>query len=151
MPRYDLKVNGRTHEVDVEPDMPLLWILRDRLGLTGVKYGCGIAECGACTVLVDGEPQRACALVAADVQGREVTTIEGLGDHPVQDAWIEEEVTQCGFCQPGQILTAAALLEANPRPDDAAIDAAMSDNLCRCGTYQRIRKAIHRAAGRSKS
>ena len=146
-----LTVNGKTFEVDVEPDMPLLWVLRDELGLTGTKYGCGIARCGACTVHVDGMPVRSCQLAAADVDG-EITTIEGLGApavlHAVQAAWIEHQVAQCGYCQSGQIMAAAAFLETNPDPSDSDIDAAMSANLCRCGTYPRIREAVKAAAGK---
>ena len=146
-----LTVNGMTFEVDVEPDMPLLWVLRDELGLTGTKYGCGIARCGACTVHVDGMPVRSCQLAAADVDG-EITTIEGLGApdalHAVQAAWIEHQVAQCGYCQSGQIMAAAAFLETNPDPSDSDIDAAMSANLCRCGTYPRIREAVKAAAGK---
>jgi isoquinoline 1-oxidoreductase subunit alpha len=144
-----LTVNGETHDVSVPEDMPLLWVLRDVLGLTGTKYGCGIAQCGACTVLVDGQPLRSCVRPAAAVAGKAVTTIEGLsahGDHPVQRAWAEVDVVQCGYCQSGQILAAAALLRAKPRPTDDDIDAALSGNLCRCGTYQRIRAAVHRAS-----
>ncbi len=144
-----LRVNGQDHDVDVPEDMPLLWVLRDVLGLTGTKYGCGIAQCGACTVLVDGQPMRSCVRPAAAVAGRAVTTIEGLsprGDHPVQRAWTELDVVQCGYCQSGQILAAVALLRAKPKPSDADIDAALSGNICRCGTYQRIRGAVHRAA-----
>lgn len=143
-----LRVNGAVHELDVAPDKPLLWILRDDLGLKGTKYGCGVAECGTCTVLLDDEAVRSCSMVAADVGDAEITTIEGLGgDHPLQRAWIEDEVPQCGFCQPGQILQAEALLRATPRPSDADIDDAMSDSLCRCGTYQRIKRAIRKTAG----
>jgi isoquinoline 1-oxidoreductase subunit alpha len=144
-----LLVNGAEHEVFVPEDMPLLWVLRDVLGLTGTKYGCGMALCGACTVLVDGQPMRSCVRPAAAVAGRAVTTIEGLstrGDHPVQRAWTEIDVVQCGYCQSGQIMAAVALLRAKPKPTDADIDAALSGNLCRCGTYQRIRSAVHRAA-----
>jgi len=144
-----LLVNGTEHEVFVPEDMPLLWVLRDVLGLTGTKYGCGMAQCGACTVLVDGQPMRSCVRPAAAVAGRAVTTIEGLsahGDHPVQRAWTEIDVVQCGYCQSGQIMAAVALLRAKPKPSDADIDAALSGNLCRCGTYQRIRSAVHRAA-----
>jgi isoquinoline 1-oxidoreductase subunit alpha len=147
MPEYSLKINGRTHKVSVDADKPLLWILRDDLDLTGTKFGCGVAECGSCTVLLDGQPVRSCSLTAADAENAELTTIEGLRDHPVQKAWLDVDVAQCGFCQPGQILTAAALLAAKPKPTDTDIDQAMSDNICRCGTYQRIRKAIHKAAG----
>ena len=144
-----LSVNGKEHDVSVSDDMPLLWVLRDVLGLTGTKFGCGMAQCGACTVLVDGQPVRSCVRPAAAVAGRSVTTIEGLslnGDHPVQRAWAEVDVVQCGYCQSGQILAAVALLKAKPQPSDADIDAALSGNLCRCGTYQRIRSAVHRAA-----
>ena len=143
-------LNGAAIEVDAPQDMPLLWVLRDQLGLTGTKYGCGMALCGACTLHVDGVATRCCVLPVGAVAGRLVTTIEGLGTegslHPVQQAWIDEQVPQCGYCQPGMIMATAALLRANPRPDDAAIDASIT-NICRCGTYPRIRKAIHRAAG----
>jgi isoquinoline 1-oxidoreductase subunit alpha len=148
-----LRVNGVEHEVSATPDMPLLWVLRDLLGLTGTKYGCGIAECGACLVHVDGRPRRACRTTAASVAGRSVTTIEGLsrdGSHPVQRAWAELDVVQCGYCQSGQIMAAAALIEQTPQPTDAEIDAAMDGQLCRCGTYQRIRAAVHRAAELSR-
>jgi isoquinoline 1-oxidoreductase alpha subunit len=144
-----LTVNGKIHDVAISEDMPLLWALRDVLGLTGTKFGCGMAQCGACTVLVDGEPVRSCVRPAASVAGKSVTTIEGLslaGDHPVQKAWAELDVVQCGFCQSGQILAAVALLKAKPQPTDGDIDAALSGNICRCGTYQRIRGAVHRAA-----
>lgn len=149
MPRVTLKINGKEHTLDVPTDMPLLWILRDKLNLTGTKYSCGIGECGTCTVLVDGRPVRSCLRTADRIGDREITTIEGLSadaSHPVQRAWHEEDVPQCGYCQGGQILAAVALLDKNPQPDDAAIDKAMSRNLCRCGTYVRIRKAIKRAA-----
>ncbi len=149
MPPFTLRVNGTTRRVDVEPDTPLLWVLRDHLGLTGTKYGCGIAECGACTVHLDGEAEFSCQLSVARAAGREITTIEGLSEdlsHPVQQAWIAEDVPQCGYCQSGQIMTAAALLGQNPAPGDDEIDRAMSAVLCRCGTYQRIRQAVHRAA-----
>ena len=146
----DIKVNGTVHKVDAAPDTPLLWVLRDNLGLTGTKYGCGIAQCGACTVHIDGQPQRSCVIPLSAVgAAASVVTIEGLSkdkSHKVQQAWIAEQVPQCGFCQSGQILTAVALLEKTPKPTDAQIDQAMT-NICRCGTYQRIRKAIHRAAG----
>ena len=145
-----LVVNGTEHEVDVEPDMPLLWVLRDELKITGPKYGCGIAQCGACTVHVDGMAVRSCQLAAGDLDGGEVTTIEGLGQPDslsvVQEAWVEHQVAQCGYCQSGQIMQAAALLDLNSEPTDDDIDAAMSGNLCRCGTYPRIRAAVHTAA-----
>ena len=145
----NLTVNGISHEVDVEDDMPLLWVLRDELGVTGVKYGCGVAQCGACTVHVDGQAGRSCQLRISDLEG-EVTTIEGLGTpdamHAVQAAWAEQQVAQCGYCQSGQIMQAAALLELNDDPSDAEIDAVMSGNLCRCGTYPRIRAAVKTAA-----
>jgi isoquinoline 1-oxidoreductase alpha subunit len=145
----ELSVNGEPRRLEADPEMPLLWALRDILGLTGTKYGCGIAQCGACTVHVDGEPARACVVTLASVAGRQVTTIEGLhpeGRHPVQLAWIEAQVPQCGYCQSGQIMSAAALLRKTPNPTDTEIDAAMAGNLCRCCTYQRIRAAIRRAA-----
>jgi len=144
-----LNVNGKDREVSAPADMPLLWVLRDLLGLTGTKYGCGMAQCGACTVHLDGEAVRSCVLPVSEVKNRAVTTIEGLGAaglHPVQRAWIEADVVQCGYCQPGQIMAAAALLKIVPRPTDADIDAALSASLCRCGTYQRIREAVHLAA-----
>jgi len=144
-----LTINGVTHAVDVEPETPLLWVLRDNIGLTGTKFGCGIAQCGVCTVHIDGQPVRSCTTPAAAAVGRQVTTIEGLspdGSHPVQRAWVEHTVPQCGYCQSGQIMAAAALLARTPNPTDQDIDTAMLGQLCRCGTYQRIRKAIHRAA-----
>lgn len=144
-----ITVNGRRHELDIDPGMPLLWALRDSLALTGTKYGCGIAVCGACIVHVDGDTVRACVTPASAVAGKSITTIEGLSadsSHPVQRAWIEHDVPQCGFCQSGQIMQAAALLAKNPNPSDADIDQAMNGVLCRCGTYQRIRSAIKRAA-----
>jgi isoquinoline 1-oxidoreductase alpha subunit len=147
-----LRVNGQDHDVDVPEDMPLLWVLRDVLGLTGTKFGCGMAQCGACTVHVGDGPARSCVLPISAVGDRAVTTIEGLsanGLHPVQQAWIDEDVVQCGYCQPGQVMAAAALLKAKARPTDADIDSALSANLCRCGTYQRIRAAVHRAAGQT--
>ena len=146
----ELRVNGVVHRLDVTPEMPLLWVLRDVLGLTGTKFGCGIGQCGACTVHLDGAPVRSCQVTAGSAAGRAVTTIEGLaapGTHPVQEAWIAEQVPQCGYCQSGQIMSAAALLARVSRPTDAEIDAALSGNLCRCGTYQRIRRAVRRAAG----
>jgi aerobic-type carbon monoxide dehydrogenase small subunit (CoxS/CutS family) len=144
-----LTVNGQSQEVDVAGDTPLLWVLRDTLGLTGTKYGCGQALCGACTVHVDGAPMRSCITPVESVAGKSITTIEGLSpdrSHPVQRAWIELDVPQCGYCQSGQIMSAVALLNGNRSPSDADIDSAMAGNLCRCGTYSRIRKAIHRAA-----
>ena len=149
MSMISLKVNGSVFEVDVAEDTPLLWVLRDTLGLTGTKYGCGKGLCGSCTVHADGKAIRSCSTPVSDVGDREITTIEGLsedGTHPVQQAWVAENVPQCGYCQPGQIMTAAALLEKEPKPDDAAIDRAMAGNICRCGTYQRIRSAVHRAS-----
>ncbi|WP_375743396.1 (2Fe-2S)-binding protein [Corallococcus interemptor] len=150
MPAHSFLLNGQPVSVDSPADLPLLWVLRDVLGVTGPKYGCGVGVCGACTSHLDGEAFRPCLHPVGDVAGREVKTIEGLADafglHPVQEAWIAEDVAQCGFCQPGQIMAAVALLRSNPQPTDADIDAAMSDNVCRCGTYVRIRAAIHRAA-----
>jgi isoquinoline 1-oxidoreductase alpha subunit len=149
MSAVTLKINGQSYTVDIAPDMPLLWALRDKLDLVGTKYSCGIGICGSCTVLVNGLPMRSCTMPAASVAGAEITTIEGLdpeGMHPVQVAWDEEDVPQCGYCQAGQVLTAAALLERNPNPTDEDIDAAMAGVLCRCGTYPRIRKAIRRVA-----
>jgi isoquinoline 1-oxidoreductase alpha subunit len=148
----ELNVNGRTHRVDAEPDTPLLWVIREQIGLTGTKYGCGVAQCGACTVHMDGEPVRSCAIPASAAKGKRIVTIEGLSrdsSHPVQKAWIALDVPQCGFCQSGQIMTAVALLRKNPQPTDRDIDETMT-NLCRCGTYQRIRAAIHLAAGTGK-
>ena len=148
-----LNVNGAVREVDAPPDMPLLWVLRERLGFTGVKYGCGVAECGACTVHVDGKAVRSCVLPVSAVGASKITTIEGLsadGSHPVQQAWTEVDVVQCGYCQSGQIMAAVALLADKPDPTDADIDAAMAGNICRCGTYQRIREAVHQAAARMR-
>lgn len=145
-----LTINGEPRTVDADADMPLLWLLRDVLALTGTKYGCGVGQCGACTVHLDGAAVRSCQTPVSAAAGKSVTTIEGLsptGDHPLQRAWIKEQVSQCGYCQPGQIMSAAALLERKPKPTDADIDEAMSGNLCRCGTYQRVRHAIHTAAG----
>jgi isoquinoline 1-oxidoreductase subunit alpha len=149
MPTYSVSINGQTRRVDVEPETPLLWVLRDSLDLTGTKYGCGLGVCGACTVHIDGEAARSCTVPVSTVGARRVTTIEGLspdGSHPVQRAWLAEDVAQCGYCQPGQIMQAAALLAKTPKPTDADIDAGMRDNICRCGTYQRVRRAILRAA-----
>jgi isoquinoline 1-oxidoreductase alpha subunit len=143
-----LDVNGKAINVKAAPDTPLLWVLRDELGLTGTKYGCGIAQCGACTVLADGQPIRSCSTPIAALATAKITTIEGLGgNHPLQVAWVKNDVPQCGYCQSGQLMSAAALLAAKPKPSDAEIDAAMSGNICRCGTYQRIHAAIKEAAG----
>ena len=149
MPSFDLQVNGQLYTVEAEAQMPLLWALRDLIGLTGTKFSCGMGLCGSCTVLIDGEPTRSCVTPLSSLAGKAITTIEGLspdGSHPLQKAWVDEHVSQCGYCQPGQIMNAVALLEKNPNPSDADIDTAMSGNLCRCGTYQRIRKAIHSVA-----
>ena len=150
MPQVSFTLNGKAVAVDASPETPLLWVLRDSLGLAGTKYSCGIAQCGACTVHLDREPVRSCVIPLSAVQGKQVLTIEGLsadGSHPVQQAWLAEQVPQCGYCQSGQIMSAVALLARKPKPTDDEIDAAMAGNLCRCGTYQRIRRAIHRAAG----
>ena len=146
-----LHINGQTHELDVDPNTPLLWVIREQAGLTGTKFGCGIAQCGACTVHLDGRPVRSCVTPVQAAANQQITTIEGIGRgetglHPVQQAWIDEQVPQCGYCQSGQIMAAVALLEDNPAPDDDDIDAAMSGNICRCGTYSRIRRGIKRAA-----
>jgi isoquinoline 1-oxidoreductase alpha subunit len=149
MAAFTLNVNGSAHTIDVAPDTPLLWAIRDNIGLTGTKFGCGMALCGACTVHLDGQPTRSCVTPVSAVGTKKVTTIEGLspeGNHPVQQAWIAEDVPQCGYCQSGQIMSATALLVKTPHPTDADIDAAMSGNICRCGTYQRIRAAPPRAA-----
>ncbi|HTB97949.1 MAG TPA: (2Fe-2S)-binding protein [Terracidiphilus sp.] len=149
MPQFNLDINGRLHPVDADGDMPLLWVLRDLLHYTGTKYGCGIGMCGACTVHLNGQAVRACLTDVASAAGQKILTIEGLGQnglHPVQKAWIAEQVPQCGYCQSGQIMSAAALLAAHPEPSDGEIDDAMAGNICRCATYVRIRKAIHRAA-----
>ena len=147
--KLTLNVNNATHIVDVDPETPLLWVLRDNIGLTGTKYGCGIAQCGACTIHMDGQASKACGVTVASAVGTKITTIEGLSNdrsHPVQRAWIEHTVPQCGYCQSGQIMAAAAFLKNNPQPSDAQIDDAMAGNLCRCGTYVSIRAAIHAAA-----
>lgn len=144
-----LTINNQSYEVDASPEMPLLWVIRDLVGLTGTKFGCGIAQCGACTVHVDGSPVRSCSYPVSAAAGKKITTIEGISEkigEAVQKAWIELQVPQCGYCQSGQIMSATALLKSKPKPTDADIDAAMQGNLCRCGTYQRIRSAIHRAA-----
>ncbi|KAA9037201.1 (2Fe-2S)-binding protein [Ginsengibacter hankyongi] len=149
MPEYTLNVNNKNYKVDVDQQMPLLWVIRDFVGLKGTKFGCGISQCGACTIHLDGTPVRACRLPVTAAAGKKITTIEGISeniDHAVQKAWIEMQVPQCGYCQSGQIMSAVALLKNKPKPTDADIDAAMRGNLCRCGTYQRIRSAIHRAA-----
>jgi isoquinoline 1-oxidoreductase alpha subunit len=148
-----ITVNGTQHQLDIEPDTPLLWALRDVVGLTGTKYGCGIAQCGACTVHIDGQPMRSCSVPIESVDGATITTIEGLspdGKHPVQQAWIAEDVPQCGYCQSGQIMAVAAFLKDHPSPTDADIDANIT-NICRCGTYERMRRAIHRAADQMKA
>ena len=154
MSAFQLNVNGKWYAVDVDGNMPLLWALRDILGLKGTKFGCGVAQCGACTVHLDGAPRRSCVTPVSAAEGKKITTIEGLsagGDHPVQRAWAELDVVQCGYCQSGQIMSAAALLAAKPKPTDADIDAALTGNICRCGTYQRIRAAVHRAAELAKA
>ena len=150
MAEFDLKINGKSHSIDVDPQTPLLWVLRDNLNLVGTKYGCGIAQCGACTVHFNGSAVRSCQLPVSSAAGNEITTIEGLsenGDHPVQKAWLEVDVPQCGYCQAGQIMSASALLKKNPNPSDSEIENAMNGNICRCGTYTRIKKAIKKASG----
>jgi isoquinoline 1-oxidoreductase alpha subunit len=149
MPTFTLKINNETHTVEADGDTPILWILRDNIGYVGTKYGCGVGQCGSCTVHLDGTAVRSCLLQVSQVQGKEITTIEGLskeGDHPVQRAWLEHDVPQCGYCQAGQIMTASALLKSNPNPSDKDIDAAMNGNICRCGTYVRIKEAIKTAS-----
>jgi isoquinoline 1-oxidoreductase alpha subunit len=152
MAQFKLQINGRSYQADVEPDTPLLWVLRDHLGLVGTKYGCGIAQCGACTVHLNGEATRACVLPVSAIGTSKITTIEGLsakGNHPVQLAWNEVDVAQCGYCQAGQIMAAAALLKKNPKPSTEEIDNAMTSNICRCGTYHRIREAVQLAVNKS--
>lgn len=149
MASFNLKINGQTRQVDVDPSTPILWVLRDHLNLVGTKYGCGIAACGSCTIHLDGQATRSCIIPVSQIGDQEVITIEGLseeGDHPVQQAWLEHDVPQCGYCQAGQIMTAAALLKDNPDPSDQEIDSAMNGNICRCGTYTRIKKAVKTAA-----
>lgn len=149
MAKYNLKINGKARQVDVDPNTPVLWVLRDSLNMVGTKFGCGMAQCGACTVHVDGNAVRSCVLPVSAIGKQEITTIEGLsekGDHPVQKAWLEHDVAQCGYCQTGQIMTATALLKSNPKPTDEEIDTAMSGNICRCGTYLRIKEAIKTAS-----
>ena len=149
MAEYTITVNGQKKTVDVLPDTPLLWVLRDSLGLTATKFGCGVSDCGACTVLIDGKAKRSCQIAVSDLEAKKVTTLEGLstdGSHPVQKAWLEEDVPQCGYCQSGQIMSAVSLLRSKPNPTDAEIDTAMDGNICRCGTYERVKKAIRRAA-----
>jgi len=154
MANYTLKINGKTEEIEVDGSTPMLWVLRDHLKLVGTKFGCGIAQCGACTIHLGDNAVRSCQLTVSSVGDQEITTIEGLsenGDHPVQQAWLDVDVPQCGYCQAGQIMTASAFLKSNPNPSDDEIEAAMNGNLCRCGTYKRIRKAIHVAATASRS
>jgi len=149
MADFNLKINKKTYRVNVDPDTPMLWVLRDHLNLVGTKFGCGVAQCGACTIHLNGEAVRSCITFVSEVGDKEITTIEGLsknGDHPVQKAWLEEDVAQCGYCQPGQIMTATALLNKNPHPSDQEIEEAMTGNICRCGTYTRIKKAIKTAS-----
>lgn len=149
MAAINLKINGKDHQIDVDPQMPLLWAIRDFVGLTGTKFGCGMAQCGACTIHMDGIAMRSCVTPVVTAQGKEITTIEGLANgqlHPLQQAWIDEQVPQCGYCQSGQIMSAAALLKRNPAPSDNEIDAAMQGNICRCGTYDRVRNAIKKAS-----
>jgi isoquinoline 1-oxidoreductase subunit alpha len=148
---FSLNINGRKFDVEAEPDVPLLWVIREKLELTGTKYGCGMGLCGACTVLMDGKAERSCQIMVKDAAGKNITTIEGISDtNPVKKAWIEDDVPQCGYCQPGQIMSAVALLAEKAAPSDQDIDNAMSGNICRCGTYQRIRSAIHRASSQGR-
>lgn len=155
MADFTLKINGKSHQIsDIDPDTPILWVLRDTLGLVGTKFGCGVAQCGACTIHLDGSAVRSCSMPVSAVAGMSITTIEGLASeggelHPLQQAWIDNDVPQCGYCQAGQIMSAAALLASNPQPTDAQIDSAMSGNLCRCGTYHRVKKSIHDVAART--
>jgi isoquinoline 1-oxidoreductase alpha subunit len=152
MATYTLKINGASHQVDVDPSTPILWVLRDHLKLVGTKFGCGIAQCGACTIHINGDATRSCQIPVSAVGDQKITTIEGLsekGDHPVQKAWLQHDVPQCGYCQAGQIMTASALLESNPSPSDVEIEEAMNGNICRCGTYTRIKAAIKTAANKS--
>ena len=145
MAAYNLSVNGKTYRVEVDPDTPMLWVLRDNLKMTGTKFGCGLGQCGACTIHIDGKAVRSCMVAVSNAADQKITTIEGLsenGEHPVQKAWLENDVSQCGYCQPGQVMTAVALLKSNPNPSDLEIEAAMAGNICRCGTYQRIKDAI---------
>ncbi len=149
MAQYNISVNGEQHQVDAPPDTPMLWLLRDRLGLTGTKYGCGIAACGACAILLDGAEERSCQLPISEVGSKKIVTIEGLtrdGSHPAQRAWMENDVPQCGYCQPGQVIATAALLNKSPKPTDAEIDQVFETHICRCGTYHRIREAVKQAA-----
>jgi aerobic-type carbon monoxide dehydrogenase small subunit (CoxS/CutS family) len=149
---FSLNVNGKNYDVETGPEVPLLWVIREKLELKGTKYGCGMALCGACTVHIDGKAERSCQIAVKDAVGKKVTTIEGIPDaHPVKKAWIEDDVPQCGYCHPGQIMSAIELLNSNPSPNDADIDNAMSGNICRCGTYQRIKRAIHHAASSGAS
>lgn len=146
---FNLKINGKTHRIDVDPETPMLWVLRDHLKLKGTKYGCGVSQCGSCTIHLNGKAVSSCSMAVSDVEDQEITTIEGLsvnGDHPVQRAWLEHNVAQCGYCQPGQIMTAAALLHDNPHPNEEEIEIAMSGTICRCGTYKRIKEAIKTAS-----
>ncbi len=154
MATFNLQINGKNQQVDVAPDTPMLWVLRDHIKLVGTKYGCGVSMCGACTIHLDGEAVRSCQTTVSAAEGKSITTIEGLsekGDHPVQKAWLEMDVAQCGYCQAGQIMSAAALLERNPNPSDQEIETAMNGNICRCGTYTRIKQAVKTAAANSQS